>query len=309
MDRSDLIYHAIQICQEYEDLGLTLTLRQLYYQFVARGLSPNGQRHYKRIGATLTEARYNGTFPIHYIEDRGREVHAGEFGKDMTDIDKCEARAKQYASSIPHWSVERSRWFDQPSHVSVWVEKEALSGVVGPTCEDLEVGWFACKGYPSVSALASYIDEVYKLISSWRHDTHRAEIIYLGDHDPDGLEIPLSIERNIRRLQYTLGKPFEFDVHRVALTEEQIEEHNPPPFPAKPSSARFQKYVDETGLMDAWELDALDPIAMRELIHTEVNRFWDEDIHRTNETHVDNIREELVKRMLGNGWLANALDE
>jgi len=309
MNRDDIIDHALDICREYESLDLTLTLRQLYYQFVARGLLPNGQKVYKRLGSTLTTARYDGRFPIRYIEDRGRVVRPGDYDQDCTDLDSCDRTAARYARAIPDWSVKRSRWFNQQTHVSVWVEKEALSGVVGPTCDDLDVGWFACKGYPSVSSLADWIKQTHSTVSDWDNETSQASIIYLGDHDPDGLEIPQSIERNVRTLMSTLGKHFPFHVERVALTTEQIREHNPPPFPAKMTSARFQKYVATTGLMDAWELDALDPVTMRTLIRSKVEAHWDARVHEKNVAEVEYTKGRLIDRMRQDGWMQSALED
>lgn len=143
LTRPELVEHALEIARDYRSQGLTLTLRQMYYQFVARGLVPNGQKVYKRIGATLTDARYNGDFPPAWLEDRGRSVSAGDYTRNDDQVPRALRQASQALGHLPHWYLGRARWYGQRTHVSVWVEKEALSGVFAPVCGELGVSWFA----------------------------------------------------------------------------------------------------------------------------------------------------------------------
>jgi hypothetical protein len=255
--------------------------------------------------------------------------------------------------SIPYWCIAMDRWHGQPVHVSVWVEKEALVGVFQEPCDELGVSWFACKGYPSVSALAGWLDKAREACggqnglrrgsTNWMQNevgkAARCVVLYFGDHDPDGLEIPRSCERNLDKLQrlaplrwaceqalaYGWSQdddgfadevrvragdcPPEFapvlDIEfvNVALTAEQIEQYDPPPFPAKPSSSRFRRYVEETGMEDAWELDALDPTVLRDLIREHVDRYWDQGIHDDLQADVHDARARLLSEMTERAWL------
>ena len=83
LTRQEILKHALEIADAYQRQGLTLTLRQLYYRFVALGLTDSGQNVYSRIGSTLTDARYGGAFPIDWIEDRGRDVGTGDFTRTV----------------------------------------------------------------------------------------------------------------------------------------------------------------------------------------------------------------------------------
>jgi hypothetical protein len=204
--------------------------------------------------------------------------------------------------------------------LSVWVEKDALAEIIQRAAEGVGAGFMACRGYPSVSALSEFLAQAHRVVDlgdhsdlivrSWDHAgvsmrhaeqgvAKKAVVLYLGDHDPDGLEIPLAAERGLLRLQIvrlaeTYGADFEplqrakaalkdkdfaearkiaellgaipIRFERIALTHAQIQQHNPPPFDAKETSARFQAYVAATGLTDAWELDALDPRELRRIV-------------------------------------------
>ncbi len=298
MSYEETIEHAQAIADEYAEDGLTLTLRQLYYRMVATGLCGNGQKIYKNIGAQLTKARYNGDFCPSLIEDRGRSVEKGSFVEDSATLEDGIAGALTALYNSPRWYIERDRWIGQDYHCSVWVEKEALSGVFAPTCKDLGVSFQACKGYPSISQLWEWMALVAK--SQEVNGHHTAVILYAGDHDPDGLQIPKTIANQLSILGAQENAPecfrhrtLDIEVAPFALTMEQIEEHNPPPFPAKPTSSRFAKYLEATGTTDAWELDALEPLTLRDLIRTNVDDYFDPLTHDNNQAIIRAAREEM----------------
>ena len=297
MNPAEIVDHALSIAREYRrEHSMTLTLRQMYYQFVARGLIENGQRAYQRIGKALTAARYSGRYPVEWLEDRGRTVHAGSVLGDSTDVDEALSSAADELMDAPEMWLSRARWYGQPKHVSVWVEKEALSGVFERPCNQLGVSWFACKGYPSVSALKSWVDRVEWCARAG--SAREAIVLYFGDHDPDGFEIPRSAERNVAKLRALIPRSdLSVRFERIALSIEQVHEHSPPPFPAKPTSVRFRSYVEEHGIDDAWELDALNPNILRDLITENIARHFDPEIYAVNEETVRDRRDEMRARM------------
>jgi len=316
MTADDILDTAREIAQEYMSEDLTLTLRQLYYQFVARGLLPSSQKTYKRIGSVLTKARYAGLFPVDWIDDRGRSSRLGGATQDDVNPKAGLYHAAQFITGAPSVYLGRDRWLNQQVYPSVWVEKEALSGIVETVAKDLGVSWMACKGYPSVSALREWLAQAWLATCGQRyigaHDyqrqfggCRRAVILYLGDHDPDGLEIPLSAERNLRKLMLVTGWYVRVEVKRIALTLEQIREYNPPPFPAK-VSARFARYVRETGLREAWELDALEPRVLRDLIQREANELFEPAIHKLNSQEVYTARADMKEGLLAPGFIEEA---
>jgi len=303
--RINLVETARSIAVEYRRQGLELTLRQLYYQFVARGLCPSGQKEYHKIGAALSEARYQGRFPVDWLEDRGRNFHPGDFQNDNTDLEAALDNAASEIGNLRFW-VNRSKWWGQKTYVTVLFEKEALSGVFGPVCEREGIGYLACKGYPSVSSIHSWLLSADRAVEL---GAERAVILYSGDHDPDGFGIPKALEEGIERLRQlkTYNPDYPIEVRRIALNMDQIKRFDPPPFDAKESSPRLQRYVEEQGTRDAWELDALEPTVMRDLIREEVRSYFDPDVQHDNEAIVERVRGELEESVSSVDWIQEAI--
>ena len=270
MSRKALIGTANEIIAEYlRDHDMKITLRQLYYQFVARGHIANEPKEYKRLKDATAFARWEGIMPIDGLEDRGRTSSTGEFTKAIPDLDFADNSAAAYVRSIPSWAVDFDRWSDQAVHLSVMFEKQALLPVFERVCNARGVCAFAFKGYPSIGALhewfmrtadacdPGYADEwstsQYK---GGRPDpfsvdderiARRAVILYYGDHDPEGLDIPRAAAAAINRLMELTGRRFEFTFERMGLSTEQIAHYALPPMLAKPSSSRFKGYAEAGG--------------------------------------------------------------
>ena len=324
MTPPELAECALVIAREYDRQGLTMTLRQLYYQLVARGLLSNGQKHYKRVVATLSKARLRNEWPIHLLEDRTRTVGITDATSEQIDVDEALALAAEQIKSMPRWNLTRAHWFDQPVVVSVWVEKEALAGVFSQICNQLGVGLFPCKGYPSISSLWQWLEGAARATTD---DTDReCVVLYFGDHDPDGMEIPRSVVRNLNEAlasgvipgrcpegwdhnaRESYAEPLRFRFERMGLSLEQIEEFNPPPFPAKVTSSRFAGYVEEFEIDDAWELDALEPTVLRQLVREGRDRYWDPEIARSNRGLLQELRETMRERMTDPEWIASVFE-
>jgi len=257
-----IIAHAEQICADYAAQGFDLTLRQLYYQFVARGLLPNKQSEYKRLGSVVNDARMAGLLDWDYIVDRTREMRERSHWDDPADI--IESAAKNYGIN---------QWEGQEYRVEVWIEKDALIGVIERVCRDLDVPYFSCRGYTSQSEMWR---AAVRLMKYAKNGGHKPVILHLGDHDPSGIDMT----RDIRDRLALFTKSHGYDapeVKRIALTMAQIRQYNPPPNPAKLTDSRVFEYIDLYG-SDSWELDALDPVVMSNLIRQEVEAFLDADL-------------------------------
>lgn len=322
---SDILNNAHIIAEQYQAQGLKLTVRQMYYQFVARGLMPSGQREYKKIVNALTKARYSGRFGLDLIEDRTRTVHQGKFTRNDDDIDAALNQASDWVREMPSFFLARDRWYNQPVHVSVWVEKEALAGIFEPVCNQLGVSWLACKGCPSVSALWDWVKTANNAhnyhahplryaypnmpVVTENHDggAERCVILYFGDHDPTGFMIPRAAQDGVNKLMAVSGNHMDIRVKRVALNMDQILQHNPPPFWAKTSDTRYRGYVEEHDTEEAWELDALDPAMLRTLIQDEVDALFDYHIFETAQAEIDDARDEMGEMMRESGWLVGTL--
>lgn len=247
---------AQQVLDEYQSAGYTLTIRQLYYQLVARGYIENSQRSYKRIVADMTKARMAGLVPWTAIEDRTRSTMRPPEWDNHVEL----LRAVKDSLRLP-------RWEGQEHHVEVFIEKEALSGVFHPLVRELHINITANRGYSSASEMWRHAKRL-----AYIHDLgQEIHILYFGDHDPSGMDMDRDIEDRLMTLSW--HTPFTFQ--RLALTWDQIEEYNPPPNPAKLTDSRSDGYISQYG-MESWELDALEPQVLAGLVRDAVLEWRDD---------------------------------
>lgn len=257
---------ANKIIKEYETKGFQLTLRQLYYQHVARGLIENNNASYNQLGGMINDGRLAGLTSWTAIEDRDRNLRGLETYLTPQAMIHAKLGGASYRTDL---------WADQLYRPEVWVEKEALSDVVGQMCNRLRVDFFACRGYVSQSEqwragrrLASYVQKGQMPI-----------VFHFGDHDPSGIDMTRD---NTDRLSMFAGVPIQ--VVRLALNMDQVQQYAPPPNPAKSSDSRFADYQEKYG-DESWELDALDPAVIQQLIEKNVlmlrdKKLWDEALGR-----------------------------
>lgn len=270
-----IIEQANAIVAEYMAAGFKLTLRQLYYQFVSRDYIPNTPRDYKRLGSIINDARLAGELDWDAIEDRGRNLQSvSHWPSPEALIDTC---VHCFALDL---------WADQPVRPEVWIEKEALAGVIEPICRSLRVQWMACKGYMSQSEM---FEAGYGRLRRNQEAGQHTVILHLGDHDPSGIDMT----RDIRdRLKMFFGD--EVLVKRLALNKPQVETYQPPPNPAKVTDVRFEAYQQKFG-DDSWELDALEPQVISGLIEHAVLTMRDESVWTTAVARENEGREQLTK--------------
>lgn len=275
-----LIGQCNSIIKEYTDQGFVLTLRQLYYQLVSRDIIANKQSEYKRVGSIINDARLAGLIDWYALEDRTRNVEAVPHWDTPEDI--LHSVAQQY---------RRDKWITQAIRPEVWIEKDALVGVIDGVCAGLDVAHFSCRGYTSQSEMWS---AAQRFIGYARRG-QRTHIIHLGDHDPSGIDMSRDITDRIGDfMYYHLGSRSFFQFTRVALNMDQIDEYEPPPNPAKSTDSRFASYQDEHG-EESWELDALDPTVLAGLITDQVEKLRDDTPYAIEETREAEERAALAK--------------
>lgn len=312
-ERMALIEKAQEILSEYDT---KLTARQLYYQFVARDIIPNTPRSYQNMTTLITDARYAGLIDWDAIEDRGREpARPLQFNNLQERVDLA---LRNYR--LP-------RWADQPCYAELWVEKQALAGVLAPIAQEYHATLMVNKGYSSASAMyesamrimeannesseefremmreaAEEVDmygrdepEREKVLKRWGKKlgaiSKPAVIFYLGDHDPSGEDMVRDIKD--RLIEFGCGR---LEVQKLALTMEQIRRFNPPPNPAKVTDSRAKAYIEKFG-NESWEVDALPP---RELTRI-IRRAFDNIIDRAKMDAVidkENRDKERLRSML-----------
>ena len=249
-----------EIIDEYQAQDLRMTLRQLYYQLVARGIIPNHAKEYKKLIDLMSKARKGGHVDWTSIEDRTRNLEVTPTWDSPAQILK--SAAKQY---------QRDLWATQTYKIECWIEKEALSGVIGQACEKWQIPYLACKGYLSLSEMY----EAGERLQRYRENDKTPIILYLGDHDPSGMNMTETSKQGLDLFSYS-----NIQVERIALNYDQVLEHNPPPDPAKQSDSRYTTYIQQYG-SECWELDALDPVTLNNLIEKAVLTYIDTDAWTT----------------------------
>jgi hypothetical protein len=279
VERLELINSIIE---DYASQGLVLSLRQLYYQLVTKNVIPNKQKEYKKLSVLITEGRMAGVVDWDAIEDRLRVPYTPSSWSNAKDI---------VDSAVNSFAMPRQ--FGQPVHIEVWIEKDALSGVLSRVTSPYHIPILVNRGYSSTSAMHDSFNRFYHA----HKQGQKIRILYLGDHDPSGLDMVKDIEERI--LEFFFGRHFEqgkrnkripynmfrvyleqigldFEIDQIALTKEQIRKYKPPHNPAKQTDSRYEKYHAEHGAK-SWEVDALKPEVLNRIVEKGIAGYLDRD--------------------------------
>lgn len=273
------LQQANAIIDEYAAKGFNMTLRQLYYQFIARGLLPeNSLAQYKRLGDIMSRGRIAGLVDWNSLTDNNRYVRDNHFAPDGEYIPHLQASAES-------WTI--NWWIDQEIIPMFMIEKDALAGTIDGICGNYQVPYIACRGYMSQS-------EQWRMGMRFRHlkkDGYKPIVFHLGDHDPSGIDMTRDNEERL----WMFGGHVE--VIRIALNMDQVEEFNPPPNPVKGLDSRSPDYKDKFG-EECWELDALDPQFIADLVETNIKSVL--DMKKFEERKAENLRQtEEIKALVG----------
>jgi hypothetical protein len=238
------------------DAGLRLTLRQLYYQLVSKNVVPNTEKSYKALGNLVSDGRLAGLIDWDAIEDRNREPVIWAEYENVQEL----VEETQYRYRLP-------RWEGQDNYVELWVEKAALAGVLRPLASKYHVTLMVNRGYSSASRPCTRAPSASRSTgtgtpssSTWGTTT-QAERTWCATSTTGS----------------SCSAVHGIDVRKLALTMEQVREYDPPPNPAKMTDSRAAKYVEEHGA-DSWEVDALNPTILAEIIETAFQSVTDMDM-------------------------------
>lgn len=270
--------NALRIIERYEK-GV-LTLRALHYQLVGIGMT-NTIRHYKRVVNAMIDARWNDLVSFDTFSDLDREM-VGETEYEETVLEDKVRYAKH---QVKAWmtSYRKNRWENQPIYPEVFIEKKALQGVFQAVCDEYDVALGACKGYPSLT----FLYEASERFKEADYAGKNPVIIYFGDYDPSGEDIPRSIEENLIRLGIYV------EVIRIALLEDQVVEWNLPPAPKKDTDSRSANW-DGLGQV---ELDAVRPEQLRELCRNAIESVFNPDLFEDLKNREGTERIEFQKQL------------
>lgn len=276
--------NSINIISRYAN-GV-LTIRGLHYQLVGLGMT-NSMRHYKRVVNAMIDARREGDVSYYAFSDRDRSMDAFTDWKEISYGSKVRTAKEQVEAWAMNYSL--NRWENQDYYPEIWIEKKALIGSFEKPCREHRIALAACKGYPSLTFLREGAD---RFIDA-RDEGKTPMIIYFGDYDPSGEDIPRSIRDN-------MIKDFgvDVDVNIIALNESQVVQWDLPPAPAKSGDSRTANW-DGLGQV---ELDAVSPERLETLIHGAVDDIFDQDkyeelLEREKSERVD-FRSELKQHII-----------
>lgn len=270
----EMVTKCNDIVTSYSQRGFKLTIRQLYYQLVARGHIENTVRSYDNIVALMTNARLAGLIDWDAIEDRTRDVLSRSHWTGVPSMLKSAAR----------WYHE-DMWESQPHLVIGIVEKEALAGIFQGIFDEWDIPLLPARGYPSATALRDLAKD--RILNAHQD----VVILHFGDHDPSGIDMTRDLRERLEL--FSRGEPIDF--RRLALNMDQVEEENPPPNPAKATDSRYESYRAEFG-DESWELDALSPEYLKALVDKEVEALIDQDAWDATQTRIE-ARREILERM------------
>jgi len=252
-----LIEQINDIINEYYP-RYTLTVRQIHYQLVARGLIRNTPEMYRSVVGACGDGRLLGLIDWDAIEDRTRGLQGNTHWENPVEM----ARAA-------HRSYYRNKWEGQQYYIECWVEKQALESVLARACRPLDINFMSCRGYMSLSEMREAADR----FNTKLYDGYECVLFHLGDHDPSGIDMTRD---NIERLEMFLA---DVKVERLALNYDQVEQYDAPPDFAKKTDSRFKSYAIDYG-NESWELDALPPDVLVDIVTQAVLPFRDNAIYQ-----------------------------
>lgn len=264
-----LLENAQLVIDAYQEKGIRMTLRQLYYQLVAAAVIPNNNQAYTQLTNLITNARYAGLVDWDAIEDNLRKPKLPSTFADLEEL-----------LLAAHQSYKLNWWDDMDTYVELYTEKDALSSILGPLAREHRIPFQVNRGYASASSM---FEASQRFLA---HDDKELVILYLGDHDPSGLDMVRDIEKRLEEFGV------EVKVEHIALTWEQIERYNPPPNPAKITDSRASNYIEKYG-ESSWEVDALPPDVMMELVNSSILQYCDDDIKSEVEKREEKDLEKL----------------
>lgn len=237
-DREDAL---VEILSEIQPA----TVRQVYYQATVRGLVEKTEAGYSRVQRALVDLRRAGRIPYGWIADNTRMMRKPRSYDGLADL--IEQTAKLY---------RRNLWRDADAYAEVWLEKDALSGVIYPVTSEFDVPLMVARGYSSLT----FLHEAAEYMAGENRPVY---VYHLGDRDPSGVDAANKIESTLREL--APGAEIHFE--RLAVLPEQVSAWSLPTRPTKMSDSRSRNWIG-----DSVELDAVHPDALRKLVRNAIER-------------------------------------
>jgi hypothetical protein len=243
-DREARLYEIVRA-------GHPMTVRQTFYQATVQGVVDKSELGYGMVQRALVQMRREGRLPFDWIVDNTRWQRRPRTFDSVADA--LTETARLYRKSL---------WSDADCYVEIWLEKDALSGVILPVTSAYDVPLMTARGYASLSFLYEAADHIGSLDVP-------AYVYHLGDFDPSGVNAGEKIEQTLREL----APDAEIHFERLAVTREQITKWRLPSRPTKTSDSRAKKFDSDISV----ELDAIPPQTLRDMVENAINRHLPQD--------------------------------
>jgi hypothetical protein len=251
-----LIDECARILQEIQPA----TVRAVCYRLFVRGLIPDMSKNStNRVSRQLTDAREAGLIDWDWIVDETREAERPGTWDDPL----------AFARAVIQ-SYRRDRWQQQPRRVEVWSEKGTVRGTLAPVLDEYAVTFRVLHGYSSATT-------VHEVARETREMSRPLIVFYVGDWDPSGLHMSV-VDLPARLAEYGA----RVELYRIAIDAYDISRSDVPSFAAaeKRSDPRFGWYMQHYGSGTGgrcWELDALNPVILRERVADNIEALIDWD--------------------------------
>lgn len=278
--KENVVDRINSIVTQYARMGYRLTLRQLHYQFV--GHDPkyvNHQSAYKKLGLILDDCRYGGVVDWSAIVDRGRQP---KLDYNVTGISG--------ALSDTHEQYKLNRQEGQATHIEIWSEKDALSEILQQSSSKYHLNLCINKGYTSSSAIYS----AYQRFKDCIFFDQEIVILYVGDHDPSGLDMVRDVEDRLKFMLRTYSE--KLTVIPICLTHAQVKKYKLPPNPTKITDSRSEKYIEVYG-KTCWEVDALNPEVLTKILEDNIEVRIDIDLYE-EQLHQEGVDKKELKKLI-----------
>lgn len=229
------------------------TVRQVYYRAVSAGIIDKTEQAYKSVCRMLTDLRRSRRIPYSSIADNTRWMRKPDSYGGIDELLRDTASL-----------YRRDLWRSKDDYVEVWLEKDALSGVLYPVTAEFDVPLMISRGFASLSFLHGAGETIEYNAQAGK----RVTIFYLGDHDPSGVVIPQKIESTLREFAPSADLTFT----RLAVLPWQIKSMNLPTRPTKKTDSRCKGFEGESV-----EVDAIEPEVLRSMVRVEIEGFFGAD--------------------------------
>ncbi len=220
-----------------QSVSYAVTARWVFYRLLQDGtFLAKAKADYKRLLGYLSKARkaFQGGWRPDTLADDTRAALVGGIGFDSS-TQWLQAVTEQERCFL-------DKWEGQPTYVELWFEAAAMTS---------QFEYYAHRYVPLLAfhgdiSIPEKWKSAQRLVRRWRELRIPIKVLYYGDLDEKGLEIPLSAERDVRYFASTLlGEDMDFEFIRVGINEEHVQLYGIPENPERPGTYQWEGLPDD----------------------------------------------------------------